>query len=148
MKQLIAICALAVSFNTYSACSDDFNEGIAQYELAMKYFNQGSASYQAAVDESNGQGRRSVICNALLKSNTGFDVATNSFNTCIQSFANAANSCSGESRTIALENQEVCTGNHDVARGNYAQILSTLKATCFKSSKSEKVSLPESIQEL
>ncbi len=148
MKQLIAICALAVSFNTYSTCTDDFNQGIAQYEFAMNYFESGSANYQIAVDESRGQGRRSVVCNALVKSNTGFDVATSSFSKCIESFTSAASSCSGQSRDIALENKDVCVGNHDIAKGNYEQILSTLKATCFKSEESGDLNLSGSIQEL
>ena len=148
MKQLIAICALAVSFTTYSACTDDFNQGIAQYELAMNYFESGSANYQLAVDESRGQGRRSIVCDALIKSNTGFDVATNSFSKCIESFTSATSSCSGQSRDIALENKDVCVGNHDVARGNYQQILSTLKATCFKSEESGVINLSENIRDL
>ncbi|WP_372653504.1 hypothetical protein [Halobacteriovorax sp.] len=148
MKLLIAICALAVSFTTYSSCSEDFNKGISQFENAMNYFEDGSQSFQRALDESRGQGRRSVICGALLKSNTGFDVATRTFNSCIDSFTKASNSCSGESRTIALENKGVCVGNHDVAKGNYEQVLSTLKATCFKASESVDIDLNGTIQEL
>lgn len=141
MKQLLAICALAVSFNTYSSCTDDFNTGITQYDLGMSYFEQGNQSYQEAVDESRGQGRRSVICNALLKSNTGFDVATNSFNGCTTSFDNASTSCTGRSSDIALANKGVCVENYSIAKGNYQQILSTLKTTCFKASKGSEIIL-------
>ncbi|GEM_PF-6146861 len=148
MKLIIAICALAVSFTTYSSCSEDFNKGISQFEFAMSYFEEGSQNFQIALDESRGQGRADVICGALIKSNTGFDVATSTFNGCIESFTKASNSCSGQSRNIALENKDVCVGNHNVAKGNYEQVLATLKATCFKNAKNINIELSESIQEL
>ena len=148
MKIIIAICALAVTFTSYSSCSEDFNKGISQFEYAMSYFQEGSQNFQLALDESRGQGRRSVICDALLKSNTGFDVATTTFSSCIDSFTQASNSCSGQSRNTALENREVCVGNQDVAKGNYEHVLSTLKATCFISSKGGEIKLIDTIQEL
>lgn len=136
MKKFIALCAITMSFNTFANCTEDFNKGISEYEFAMNYFDSGSSSYQAAVDESRGQGRRSVICDHLVKSTTGFDVATKSFTNCTEAFNSAISSCSGQSSTVAGENKVVCSGNLDVASDNYRQVFLTLKRTCFVSKNS------------
>ncbi|WP_417335260.1 hypothetical protein [Halobacteriovorax marinus] len=131
MKKLITICALAASFTTFADCTNSFNKGVTQYNLGASYFQDGMNHYQRAVDESRGQGRRSIICEALLKSNTGFDVATRSFLSCTTAFGEAASSCSGTTGQIARDNQQTCAENHSVSEDNYTAILETLKATCF-----------------
>jgi len=136
MKKFIALCAITMSFSTFANCTEDFNTGISEYEFAMNYFDDGASSYQAAVDESRGQGRRSIICAKLIKATTGFDVATKSFTNCTAAFDSAISSCSGQSSTVAGENKAVCSGNLGVAADNYRQVLITLKRTCFISKKS------------
>ena len=144
MKKLIAIGVIAISMNANATCSDDFNKGLSEFEFGMTYFNSGSSSYQLAVDESRGQGRRSVVCSHLLKSTTGFDVAKESFVKCESSFGLAIASCSGQSSDIARENTGVCAGNKGVAINNYRQVALTLKRTCFISEESSKeITLPE-----
>ncbi|OUR93668.1 hypothetical protein A9Q84_19575 [Halobacteriovorax marinus] len=148
MKKFIALCAITMSFGAYASCTEDFNKGISEYEFAMNYFDSGASAYQAAVDESRGQGRRSVVCANLLKSTTGFDVATKSFTNCTSAFGSAVNSCSGQSSTVAGENQAVCSGNLNVASNNYRQALLTLKRTCFISKKSAVSEIQEEIDSI
>lgn len=149
MKKLIALGVIAISMNANASCTDDFNKGLSEFDFGMSYFNSGSSSYQRAVDESRGQGRRTVICSHLLKSTTGFDVAKESFVKCEASFGSAIASCSGQSSDIARENAGVCTGNKDVAVNNYQQVALTLKRTCFKSEESStEISLPEIQKEI
>jgi hypothetical protein len=144
MKKLIALGVIAISMNAGATCTEDFNKGLSEFDFGMTYFNSGASSYQLAVDESRGQGRRSVICSHLLKSTTGFDVAKESFVKCESSFGSAISSCSGQSSDIARENAGVCTGNKDVAANNYQQVALTLKRTCFiQEESSSKIILPE-----
>ncbi|WP_127718412.1 hypothetical protein [Halobacteriovorax sp. HLS] len=147
MKKLIALGVIVLSMNANAACTEDFNKGLSEFDFAMTYFNTGASSYQLAVDESRGQGRRSVICSHLLKSTTGFDVAKSSFTNCGSAFNSAISSCSGQSSDIARENAGVCAENTEVATNNYQQVALTLKRTCFIAAESGNIILPK-IQEI
>ena len=133
MRILTILFILLFSPIGHSACSDDFNTGLKEYGFATGYFESGLTAYNTALDLSrNGSSDFLKICNLLVDSVTGFNVAKNSYLNCSDSFNQAVSSCSEEDSRQAGLNKDVCLGNEDIASGNHTVLRNLLKNTCFK----------------
>lgn len=143
MKNILIFLITLFSFNTFANCSDDFNEGISEYQFAAKYFESGVNAYNKALELSQtGNADFLVICNLLVNSVSGFNVAKTSYGSCTSAFDRAISSCSGSDSDSARNNKEVCENNSSVASDNEGVLRNLLKNTCFKrSSQLEEVNL-------
>jgi len=135
MKKMIAIATLLLSVQAAATCVDHFENGIAEYNFAQRYFNSGMTSYNEAVEMSRSSNPNFLaICNKLVDSVSGFTVAKNSYGACAGFFNQAVSSCSGQDSQVAAENAGVCNNNFGIANDNQATMLGLLKNTCYKGS--------------
>ena len=143
MKLFTILLSLTFFTNTYSNCTDDFNNGLSEYNFAAIYFDIGIQKHREAVALSLSSNPDFLeICNLLVDSVTGFSVAQSSYSNCMSDFNRAITSCSGSDSTQARQNKDVCKGNEDIANDNHTVLRSLLKNTCFTTkSKFEYVKL-------
>lgn len=134
---LSVLLLLSLNSNSFAGCSEDFNSGMQSYGFASTYFQKGLDNYERAVTLSRqGSSDFMKICNLLVDSVTGFNVATDSYTNCGNSFDRAMRSCSFEDAQLAEANKKVCVGNIDIAAGNHSILRDLLAKSCFKRSSS------------
>ena len=135
MKLFFIFIFFIFSANTFSSCDDDFNNGLSDYNFAAKYFQSGTQNYEEAVRLSRSTNPDIIeICNKLVDSVTGFNVAKNSYSNCSSNFNLAASSCRGDDSVQAGKNRDICIGNESIASDNHTTLRTLLRNTCFRAS--------------
>ncbi len=136
LKISFLLLLITLSTQSLADCTEDFSKGMYEFGFASKYFQKGVDSYNRAIAESRTSNPDyTKICDEVVKSVTGFDVAKDAFWDCAGSFNQASTSCTGDDADNSTANKKLCLDNQTVAANNYKVVKKSLTDVCIKATE-------------